>query len=38
MISKDISTSKSNNSDLDEVGKDDSANNISHLIGMHQLF
>ena len=35
MISKDIaSASESSSSDSD----DDSANNISHRIGMHQLF
>ena len=40
MISKDTVASalESRNSDLKEDGKDESANNVSHLIEMHQLF
>ena len=38
-ISEDITSAlESNSSDLDEDGIDNNANNVSHLIGMHQLF
>ena len=39
VISKDIASAlESSSSDLDEDGRDNSANKVSHLIGMHQLF
>ena len=39
VISKDTtSASKPNNNDSDEAGRDDSVDNVSHLIRMHQPF